>query len=445
MKGLAFALDGSHFSHMDRKSQNISFALSLLQILAGFILSYTAIHMSGVEAYGAYLAFTAVVTIATGMLPFGGPDLIMREISKRRISGQGRSEIGRFITRFWPVLPAMASAAAFLSWLLHLKIGVDLLTSTGILLCLAVSQYIAGMLRGLGKSLWAQALALISPPLVMSAVIAVAPELFDLYQAQLVSTCLTMTLMSLILAGAWRSLPVGVPCDDVIPYRSLAGQAAAIMALGIFGVLNSSFDIFILGWLGTSADVVAFQLAVQAGLIFVILRGNAGYMATSALSEWLLTRNNSRLARQCLPMIRRITRGTMILFPIMAVLAYPVALQTSGSSDVAWRALLAFIAVGGAFALTAGFCVNGQISLHLGKPRIMLKWQAVSFLVNLITAPLMAIVAGAPGVGVSLFASVVIFNIGLRQDVLRISGLDLSPIAFLKRKKRQQAEAATAS
>lgn len=310
-----------------------SFALRLYGAAAGFALTLALGRVLGPEGFGAYAYAMGWVNVALLATTFGFHHFCVRALPPMLLTG--RHDAARGLVLAATGLTAAAAlaltlAAPGLVAALHLspdpRMAEALATGAFLLLPLTLNQLRAGVLRGLGRPVAAQAPEQVLQPTLLLALLGGAAALGAGLNAQGALLLSAAAAMAALVFGAapaiaaLRALPQARPSFALRGWLAEAGKSSVLFAAG---VIMSATDVMMLGALSSAEQTGLYGVAAR----FFMLMQLPALAASAAMSHEaaLLHAAGNRAA---LSTLVRGTAGRTVLAALgLAALCTPIALR----------------------------------------------------------------------------------------------------------------------
>lgn len=262
--------------------------------IAYVMIALLAIYLK-LDAFGEYSFYISIVTMMMIPSSFGLPALLVRETGKAIAVG----DRGRILAlKSWAYRQALRCAVPIFVFGLVAAIalpdrvlsGPERLTAALALLLLGVvpfSTIRAAILRGMNNIVGSQVTLQIVRPLVQSIVIGllilagwigwngVPANASTAMAANVLGGCVSWVVGYMLLARYLQADRSPKPYGKLV----IEGWKGSLLALGLtdaMAVIDSQLGLFLLGLLGTNADVGLFRIAAQGAMVV-----SMGYVATN--------------------------------------------------------------------------------------------------------------------------------------------------------------------
>jgi len=383
----------------------------------------------GPDGYGAYAYAIAILNLLLVAGEIGVPTLLMREVAVGHAARRWPdvlADLRTGITAVFCVAGGLALAGLGIVLVLDPALASVPARTTAIMLAVlpvvAVGKTLAYGLRGLGRVVRAQACEVLFRPVVVLVTLMV---LFGLAPgSRQPEVAMTVQLMAagvvVVLSFWWLKQSLPEARTVLTADRRMGGwlkRAAPFALIGGEGVLNSQTDIIMLGWFRPDAEVGAYRIAQQGGLLtlFVLQAAHSvlgpafGRMHAQAETEAL--RANFRWAS------RAVFAATLPVAGVLIVFATPIVEIVFGPAYALAAGPLAILAAG--YLANVAFGPVGLLLQMAGRERVTAQvlWGTVALnaLLNALLIPLYGVQGGALATAVA----VIVYHALLRAIAYR--------------------------
>lgn len=378
----------------------------------------------GPDGYGVYAYAIAILNLLLIAGEVGIPTLLMREVAVARGEERWSSVIGDLRTSVW-IVAVMASGLGLLGAGVVLIDDPDVSTALArtalimlaVLPVVALAKVLAYGLRGLGAVVRAHACELLfRPALVLLAVAAVfwgAPTLRQPEVAMAMQLLAGVIVLGVAVLWIRRRLPPGLgSLAEPPPTTGWLRRAMPFALIGGAAVLTNQTDIVMLGWFRSEAEVGAYRIAQQGGLLTLFVLQAAHSVLGPTFGKLYAQSRIADLRAHFRWATLMVFAATIPPAVVLMVFAREIVDAVFGAAYV--------LAAGPLAILVAGYLINvalGPVGLLLqmsGRERVTawVLWATVvlNALLNVVLIPAYGVHGGA----VATAVAVVVYHLALR-------------------------------
>ncbi|MFN4059410.1 MAG: oligosaccharide flippase family protein [Paracoccus hibiscisoli] len=392
-----------------------------LGIAANVILA----RLMGPEQFGQYaLGFalaSVVVVLASGGMPFGAVRFVPRYLTGGDLAAMRRfCRTSLIVTAIGGII--CAAAMVMLARLLdpgHLMAAV-LPWAALMVVPAALAQSLAALLQGRGHVAGPEIVQSLVRQGVMLGLIGAWVVLGGgvQFRSALMISAIAVGLAALVLGLhlarlARADVPLagaGAHSDDGL--RTWLGAGGGLLVILVMAALNERVDLFVLGWLGTPADLGIYSAAVRIASVAILALAGLGAAYTPRIAAaW---------SRRDLPEVERLCReaslaGTAltVAMTLGAVLFGGAVLSLFGGQFRAGATVLTILLAGQVLVGMMG--IAGGLAIIAGRSRIALTGVAAGLAVNALSGIVLVPHWGMTGAAIG-----VVLGFALSQAIIAL-------------------------
>lgn len=399
-------------------------------LASSLVLGVVLARGLGAEGYGVYAYAIAVLNVLLVVAEIGVPTLLMREIAVNLVGGRWSAVIADLQAAIRLVI-ATAGGLAFLSLgvLLLTARDTEWLRTAAIMLAVlpvaAVAKTLAYGLRGLGRVVVAQACEVFFRPalvlVTLSGAFMIAP---GLRQPDVAMAVQLGAAGGVIAAALWwlrRSVPAVRASTAPEPAAAWIKRAAPFALIGGAGVLTTQTDIVMLGWFRPEAQVGAYRIAQQGGLLTLFGMQAAQSVLAPVFGRLYAEGDAVALRARFRVAARYVFAATVPLAAGLIVFARPIVSVVFGPEYTLAAGPLAILVVG--YLVNVAFGPVGVLLQMCGRERLTARvlWATVALNAgfNGVLIPIYGVHGGALATAVA----VVVYHGMLRAVAYRDLGV----------------------
>jgi O-antigen/teichoic acid export membrane protein len=407
-------------------------AVQMAALGTSLLLAVVLARGLGAEGYGIYAYAIALLNLLLVVAEAGVPTRLMREVAVARAGARWASVRGDLRTGL-ALIAGVALVVAVAGACVVVVVDPALATAEArtcllmlaVLPVVGVAKGLAYALRGLDRVVLAQACEILLRPAMALGLLAAA--FWFLPQLRLPEGAMAAQLLSAAavagLAAVWlrRCLPGGVPAPEPRALGRWLRGALPFALIGGAGVLNTQTDIIMLGWFRSDAEVGAYRIAQQGGLLTLLVLQAAQSVLGPAFGRSYAAGDTTALRGQFRWAARWVAAGTVPVAGVLIVFAQPIVEAVFGPAFALAAGPMAILAAG--YLGNVAFGPVGLLLQMAGRERktAWVLWATVGLNagLNALLIPLYGVYGGALATAVA----VVLYHAGLRAIAVRDLGV----------------------
>lgn len=309
-------------------------------------------------------------------------------------------------------------------------IGLVIVPFTG------VGQVCGGIIQGLRHVVSAQAPQQVLRPLVAAAlaagIYAVSAAEISAAQAMLCQLFAAIVMVMVLLARAVEIVPAACRTvrSVVGPWREWMKVGWPLLLVGGFNIIMSHAGIAMLGSLGTAADAGLYAVATRIASLLAFVNAAVNGIAAPLIASY---HEQGRLSE----LRATLSYATLGIFAISALLCVVLVLFSGfflglfGAEFVAAENVMHILL--GASLINAAVGSVGYLLIMTGRQQVAMIIQGGVAVLNVVGNALLIPSFGSIGAAYSTAAAIIISNVAMYVYCRRVTGLDPSILALLRR------------
>lgn len=414
------------------KASTGSAGLRVAGMLFGFLSGVQLARGLGADGYGIYGLAMSVIALMSVVTEFGLPQLLTREVAAAQVHHQWERVRGILVWSTRVVLLTSALSLAFvIGWLYFSgrltgsEFGWTLLAGVLLVPLVAEGKIRAAALRGMQIIVRSQIPETLLRPALFALLLFVVSWWLPLQPQLAMGLGVVSAVASLLLSVFMLRASMPSEVGEVTPQfdsRNWWSSAVPMAMTEGMRVLQGHLSVLVLGWLATTATVGQFRVASSVAVLLAFPLTLFALVGSPIIARLHAQKDQQRLQRLLSWLSLAMTASAALGALPFILFGEPLLTSIFGNEFSGSNSVLLVLCLGA--LLTGCFGVNAVLLNMTGHSKSVARASVVSLSVSIFLNPAFAFIWGGLGAAWATVLSVLVWNLLMWRDGVRLLSLD---------------------